>query len=43
MFSDLVQEIIKELEQSEHRQRARRESAQINFEYCVEYLLTQLW
>ena len=43
MFNDLVREIIKELEQSEQRQRVRRESAQINFEYCVEYLLTQLW
>jgi hypothetical protein len=43
MFDELVQEIIKEIEQREQRQRARRESAQINFEYCVEYLLTQLW
>ena len=43
MFNNFVQEIIKELEQSEHRQRVRRVSAQANFEYAVEYLLRELW
>ena len=43
MFSEFVEEIAKELEAKESRNRARGADAQISFNYAVGYLLKELW
>ena len=39
MFEELIKEIIKELEAKESRSRARRDDAQVSFEYAVRSIL----
>ena len=43
MFEELIKEITKELEAKESRSRARRDDAQVNFEYAVRSTLEGLW
>ena len=43
MFEELIKEIIKELEAKESRSRARRDDAQVSFEYAVRSILEGLW
>ena len=43
MFEELIKEIIKELEAKESRSRARRDEAQVSFEYAVWSILEGLW
>ena len=43
MFEELIKEITKELEAKESRSRARRDEAQVSFEYAVRSILEGLW
>ena len=43
MFDELIKEITKELEAKESRSRARRDDAQVSFEYTVRSILEGLW
>ena len=43
MFEELIKEITKELEAKESRSRARRDDAQVSFEYAVRSILEGLW
>ena len=43
MFEELIKEITKELEAKESRSRARRDDAQVSFEYAVRFILQELW
>jgi hypothetical protein len=43
MFEEQIKEIIKELEAKESRSRARRDDAQVSFEYAVRSILEGLW
>ena len=43
MFEELIKEITKELAAKESRSRARRDDAQVSFEYAVRSILEGLW
>ena len=43
MFSEFLNEITKELEAKESRNRARGANAQISFSYAVGYILKELF
>ena len=43
MFSEFINEITKELEVKESRNRTRGANAQISFSYAVGYILKELW
>ena len=43
MFSEFINEIVKELEAKENRERGRGVDAQFSFKYAVQYILETLW
>lgn len=43
MFTDLVSDIVSQIEASEDRKRARDASTQIRFNYSVAYLVLDMW
>ena len=43
MFNELVNEISKDIQKHEQRNRLRTTEEQSRFEYAVEYILTDLW
>ena len=43
MFSEFINEIVKELEAKENRERSRGVDAQFSFKYAVRYILETLW
>ena len=43
MFTDLVSDIVSQIEASEHRERARDALTQIRFNYSVAYLVLDMW
>jgi len=43
MFYSLFDKILKEIETTENRSRARRQEAQDNFKYALEHILKDLW
>ena len=43
MFDELINEIVKELESKESRERSRSNAAQAAFEFAVRSILEDLW